>query len=413
MMRPDDNKILFNLKTIYLVFFLAIILFITLAMAYKIHQDLYGEIEEGFNQKLTAISTVLANFIDGDIHQSLLEPHDIRELAYIQMEDAIYSVDRSTQKLVRIDPENGLLEEIAEISRSHISSLAYDAETDRLYGIDIQSTTPQLSLIDRQTGQVEPVASLGQSMDSFTVRSADSLFFSQNSTIASFHIPTATHSVMGETERESTNGLAYDTAAETLFYLDREDHHVVSRPLANKENLSRFPLQAISASVEPVSNTQEETTYASIPFPLTDEDMRQAMQFERIRFSGDPAWIQSCRENVIQIAKTIARQIGSLDKTRLPSLTEAHLEGLAWDPSRKRLYSDLGMLVSINPQTGEYWKQGWWDGYRSQVDPRYLDIVMPMRRIKSKLNITYLYTFTHPQGGSPDDLAYVLDASMN
>ncbi len=411
-MQSKQKKFILNLKTIYLLFLMAIISLITLVMAIKIRNDLYHEIEEGFNQKLSAISLVLSSFINGDTHNSLLKSRDIRHLAYDNSEDRIYGFDHGDQDLVAIHPEKGIITKNIPLENSVLSAFAYDSEHDRLFAIDTDSSTPQLIAIDKKTETIDHRVPLSQWFHALAYHSGESRLYGINNTIASIDVNSATITSFMNLDLGESTGLAYIPTNNLLYFINHDNHLIAIDPATSKVH-SNTALSLISSPILSSLDQEEEPEQNFNGFPLNEEEFQQAMQFERIRYSGNTDWIKETRQNVEEITKTILLRTDAFSQEDLPPMEELTLQGLTWDPSRNRLYSDANVLISIDPETGQCWQQGWWKEYRNQIDPDYLDYVLPMRRIKQKLNITYLYTFTHPHDSSADAIVYILDASMD
>lgn len=65
-------------------------------------------------------------------------------------------------------------------------------------------------------------------------------------------------------------------------------------------------------------------------------------------------------------------------------------------------------LVGLSPEEGTFHQERFRRGYRSEGDPRYQRYVQPMRRIRSTLDITYLYTQNLTPG---DSVQYIVDST--
>ena len=71
-----------KIQTIILLVLISALSLATLVMAKVIYDDLHDNILRGFDKKLFAISTVAGSFIDGDLHDKILESKKVRGMAF-------------------------------------------------------------------------------------------------------------------------------------------------------------------------------------------------------------------------------------------------------------------------------------------------------------------------------------------
>lgn len=95
-----------NLQTIVLLILVPIITTITAVMTWLNYDEMYETILNGFNKKLTAISSTTGSFIDGDEHAKLAKAKEMKALSYDINNNILYGIDKKNE-LVEIDLESG------------------------------------------------------------------------------------------------------------------------------------------------------------------------------------------------------------------------------------------------------------------------------------------------------------------
>ncbi|TVQ17507.1 MAG: HAMP domain-containing protein [Leptolyngbya sp. DLM2.Bin15] len=184
-----------KLQTLILLGVTPLLGVISTVIAVSHYFDIRQLIMRGFDQKLFAVSTVTASFIDPQVHASIYRPIDIRNLVYHRRDRLLYGLDASGylyeinlitgealpvqfinvynltdltyhsndgliygvngagQELITIDPSDG---EVRSLPLSTaVSGITYDEDADILYG-----SHRSLSTIDPTTGTVTPISTL-------------------------------------------------------------------------------------------------------------------------------------------------------------------------------------------------------------------------------------------------------------
>ena len=195
-----------KLQTLILLGVTPLLAMISTVIAVSHYFDIRQLIMRGFDQKLFAVSTVTASFVDPDVHASIYRPIDIRNLAYdsrdrrlygldasghlyeinlttgealpVQSsnlynltdltyhsnEDLLYGVNGAGQQLITIDPHHGDTRSLP--LSTAVSGIAYDEDADILYG-----SHRSLSTIDPTTGTVTPTGTLPTFVRSLSINS--------------------------------------------------------------------------------------------------------------------------------------------------------------------------------------------------------------------------------------------------
>ncbi len=120
-----------NLQNIVFLILVPIITLTIAFMAWFNYNEMYETILNGFNKKLTAISSTTGSFIDGDEHQKLAKAKDLKALAYDFKKKILYGVDENNQ-LLKIDLEDGAGSLLMKFDLN-IRDLTYNPKNGYLY----------------------------------------------------------------------------------------------------------------------------------------------------------------------------------------------------------------------------------------------------------------------------------------
>lgn len=141
----------FKLRNLIGLLVVSSILVCVAAVGWIVYGRLHRTILEGFDKKLSAVSTVTAAFIDAQTHERLLAPRMIEALAVDPADGSIYGADSSFGEttLVSIDPETGGAEAVTPLTELPVS-FTFLPGTESIFGI----VGPDLVEIDRATGAI-------------------------------------------------------------------------------------------------------------------------------------------------------------------------------------------------------------------------------------------------------------------
>jgi HAMP domain-containing protein len=109
-------------------------------MAWINYTKMNKSIIEGFNTKLTAISSTTGSFIDGDAHQKLSIPKYVKAFAYNSKEDILYGVDKKNY-LLKINLKSGAGVIFMKLDLN-VNDLTYNSNDGYLY-----ASTPKDGII--------------------------------------------------------------------------------------------------------------------------------------------------------------------------------------------------------------------------------------------------------------------------
>ncbi len=421
--RQDHKRdgLRFRMQSAYLTFLLPILLAATVWMGANTYRDLYSGIDDGFGRQLSAVSTVVGAFIDGDRGmKTILRKPAVECLAYVDSRSALFGIDRESGQLVTIDPRHGGLEATQGHGLEGITALAHDPGADVLYGLDRSGS--HLAVIAMDRGEATATTPLPQPCTGLAYHLEEKTLYAGGAALLRVEPISGDAKVVGPLS-VSLTGLVYDPSAGRLLGIDETAQKLVA---IDPQTAAVRPLGRLRSGPQPTAVAR------SAPVQIDRQDFLRALEYDRVRGMASPGETAAARSLVLDIAQHIhdvqhpadtevetpdAEENGPVEVVESESapllLFESAIRGLAWDAERQYLLAAADGLVGIDPNSGTVWEEGWWRGFHNEVSDAYLDEVLPMRRIKEKLNVTYLYAFYHPEKQGPDDIIYLLDASTD
>ena len=222
-----------TLKTQYIILMTLIpaLILVTVLMAWIIYLDLYQIILGGFDKKLFAISTVTGSFIDGDIHDKILEAKHIKGMAFDPATNTLYGIDATNGYLVTLRTEDdwssfGASKDIGPSGFLSPADLAFDPETKTLYGLD--SSQGQLIAIDTNTGTGTIVGAVGIECFGLAFDPTLGVLYGSGSQLIKIDTVTGKGTVLGALGFEDVRGLAFDIKTRTLYGTDRQTNQLIT-----------------------------------------------------------------------------------------------------------------------------------------------------------------------------------------
>ncbi len=129
----------FSLRGWLLVLLLPVLGVLIVAYAGQMYFRLRALIIDGFNQKLLAVSTTTAAFIDPADHSRLMEPLPITAMTHDPAAATLWALDVSRHRLMRIRYSDGMAEDAGIALRSDIDTLSNDLGEGNLLLGDVES----------------------------------------------------------------------------------------------------------------------------------------------------------------------------------------------------------------------------------------------------------------------------------
>ncbi len=319
---------------------------ITLITGIWLYRSLYHVIIEGFDRKLFALATTTAAFIDGEKLLSVIEPYQVHGLAYDADQERLYGVDTLRSALVHIDPELGGAVEIGPIGFEGIADLAFAPERRVLYGVC--NDTSQLIRIAPDSGAGEALMPVHETLQGLTwdgqrlLGSGEALVAIRPDTKEVRRLVPFPDDVAAD-----ITGLAFDVASDTLYGLRGETGLLVT--------------------IDPVRGSIEEVG------PLIPDGQA---------FGEVPYGVEA---------------------GELPAY------GLTFDTHNDALYASADRLMILDPETGAGALDLWLSRhYCNPAGETFEYFAAPMRAILEDKGVTYLYTF---KMGGRKDIVYIVDAT--
>lgn len=158
----NSRRIQFTTRSWFQWWVLPAIVLVTLGLSWSVYRSLRDVILRGFDQKLVAVSTVTAAFIDPGDHAELMYQPKIEGLTVVS-NDLILALDTERNVLMRIAAANGAAAPLPIPVEPGLSQLAYDAAGARLLALDRQNS--RIVVLDPETGRTEVLLDLDRTGD--------------------------------------------------------------------------------------------------------------------------------------------------------------------------------------------------------------------------------------------------------
>ncbi|HWA09034.1 MAG TPA: HAMP domain-containing protein [Opitutaceae bacterium] len=135
------------------------LILVSAVLGWSVYRSLQGIILRSFEQKLGAVSTTVAAFIDADDHAWLMEQPRISGLAF-SPQGYLFALDSSRDVLMRINAANGVAEDRVVKVPAGLRDLAYSRAEDLLAALELPSG--KLYTLDPETGTATYRLDLGE-----------------------------------------------------------------------------------------------------------------------------------------------------------------------------------------------------------------------------------------------------------
>jgi len=330
------SRLNMKMQSIILLVLIPLLLAVTLTVGLVVYDGLYQFIIGGFDKKLRAVSTVTAAFIDGDRHDEILMPRDVHGLAFDDSTGILYGVDDVTGNLVTVDTSTGGVDDIGPVGADGVTAMAFVPESRAFYAVDSSGVLFRLTPAD-PTGA--PIDTLAEEVRSLTYDARRKQLLALGDGLSTIDPATgAVRKIDGGGAFDDLVLIAYDPSRERLYGVRRSAGRLF----------------------------------------LLDLDRGTRTLVVRLR-----------EEKPTDSAQAVDTSMGM--STVNPPLRPEEW-GLAVDPATGALFGAADRLVRIDPVTGILSHAHYVYGYRNEHSRLYLQYVVPMRRIRAKANLTYLYT---------------------
>jgi HAMP domain-containing protein len=369
------------MQTIILLVLIPSLLLITVSMGALIYNNLHDIImKDGFDRKLVAISTVFASLVNGDDHNRIVLEREIKGLAPGEKKNTLFGVDEATGYLVEIHTDQasppddggpdakfvgqswtpgvglGWANDIGPIGFNVKRDLAYDPTRHLLYAVD---NSGRFLRIDPATGLGAAVGRTDPSLYGLAFDPKTGTLWGSGSYLARINPANGAATKIGDTGFKSVYGLAADPQSGSLYGVDADSGQILA-------------LDTKTGRGSPVSKI--------VPAKGDEAETQRPLRVRALAFGSDGLY-------------------GATDGT---IKKDPAYEG---DPTVKQTVQ-ADRLTKIDLKTGSASLSPYVIGYRSEPSPLYQQYVRPMRKVRIKLNVTYIYTQIPAEGKW---IQYVLD----
>jgi len=323
-----------NISLNYLIILLLIpsILITLIVIAKFTYSSLYTSILKGFDKKLFAISTVTAAFIDGDEHDQILAIKKINTINYDDQNKKIYGLN-SKKEILTIDETNGTAFNGPPINLTDtdIKKIAFDSKNRLFYAID--NNKHALITIDPQTGQTAILNQFPVFCDSITYSNKQNKLIVTGSSSTEFDSTKFLFSIDPQTGNVKHFGLLHDYNLDALCFSDQQN------------------------KLYGIDNSRKKL----VKIDFTEENL-ETVEFVLLQFKSTKKEIDQPIHDI-----TINEQTGLI-------------------------YGVTDRLVSIDIDNGIVDDEKYVKGFRNEMGTLFLKYVKPMRKIREKLGLTFVYT---------------------
>ncbi len=263
-----------------------------------------------------------------------------------------------------------------EVGLKAARDVAYDPEARRLYVIDGYAGAVKLIRIDPAEGEVMPIGAIGTVCAGLAFHPVERALYCSGKDLLRLDPQTGAGVSIGPLGFEAVNGLAFHPATRVLYGVDEARHALLSIDVASGQSTV-------------IERLKPQVNQTSPPKP--------------------PPYLQALLERMSASPATLsAQQIAGIEGAppQLPA------RGLAFGPDRATLFTSTTRLTAIDPATAVARNRGF-EGYWNERGRRYLDYILPMRRIQKERGITYMASFVQKPNAPVGDFVYILDVNTD
>ena len=400
-----------------MLFLAPIFLFVTIIMGLNNFSDTYQIIEKSFGNQIEAISLVAASFLDGDeIADDSMREYQPQGMVYVPARMRLLAVDAQTGWLLEIDPVHGGAIVLNKNLRAKLVGLAFDESQQMYYGVDADGNVYSSS--EYTLPNLQDFISLNHSANGLAFNGSNQQLYVSGDGFYQIDLVSKSISSINQNDYADYIGLTYNAGNNTLYTMRRDPVALCRINIGNGEVVNQPPLQ-----FEDESAAEEQPD--GLPGELPADVVWNALQYDRVMQSNDDNAIQEAKTNIVKLLAQTDRQVNQAgDEAGQeegagsqgvdgPFPPGAPVYGLAWKPQIDNVYISSGALLEVDPNLGAVVQNAIWPGYRNEMSEAFLANVSPMRRIKEKLNVTYLYTFTRSSETDLSAITYNIDSNFD
>lgn len=215
------------------------IVLVCFGLCWTVYRELYAAIIRGFEQKLSAVSTVVAAFIDPREHALLMEQPEIAGLAFAPP-DRLLAIDAAHHVLLKIHAENGLADPHTVPVRPGLGELAYSRTSDTFFALEEPSG--KLYRLNPATGGTAFLLNLGEKAQSIAVTEDGTLLVLADRLLR-VDLPPEHVVPVGAERLPEITGAGYDSDRKVLCAITAAGEFITLAPDSGRV-LTRHPLAA-------------------------------------------------------------------------------------------------------------------------------------------------------------------------
>jgi HAMP domain-containing protein len=176
-----------RLQTLILLGIGPLLTVLSVIIALSHYFDIRRLIMRGFDNKLFAVSTVTASFIEPDIHAEIFEPVAVHSVVFDTTRTMIYGMDQSGM-LYQIPPETGEAIALHQTTAFSVTDLAFNPDENVLYAANGRGQ--QLTIIDPADGNVLDTIWIGQPIFGLTYDASSGQLYGSHEALLSIDLET-------------------------------------------------------------------------------------------------------------------------------------------------------------------------------------------------------------------------------
>jgi HAMP domain-containing protein len=206
------------------------LILVSVALGGSVYYSLHGIILRSFEQKLGAVSTTVAAFIDADDHNWLMEQPRISGLAF-SPRGYLFALDSSRDVLMRINPANGVAEDQVVKVPAGLHDLAYSRAEDQLAALELPSG--KLYTLDPETGKATYRLDLGEKAQGI-VAGPNGYVVALTDRLLEIKLATGTATPLNDARIPKVLGAGYDADNRTIRAISVSHRFITIDPATGK-----------------------------------------------------------------------------------------------------------------------------------------------------------------------------------
>ncbi|HEY0966692.1 MAG TPA: HAMP domain-containing protein [Opitutaceae bacterium] len=318
------------LRSWLLVALLPVLGGLVLTYAFLTYRGLQAIILEGFDRKLTAVSTVTAAFIDPKEHSSLVDPLPVAGIAVDAGDGGLWSASQATGEFIRIDTSSGQADVNGVFTQEYVPYTATGDQPGVVFVADAETGVVQR--VSTDTGEASHAFDLETPFHAMATDAANRQLYVAGREFKRIDLTTKAETVLAPLPFRP-RGLVFDPSRKALWVLDPQGDALLEVDAASGSVRRTLPL----AFASPDAAAADETPFEHPDLPV-------------------------------------------------------NLQAVAYDPYGQRLFGISTSLLVINPETGILSNRGLVHAFGREQTKLYLGYARSLRNLQNRIGTKFLYT---------------------